>query len=224
MSSIEIKTVTEHNLSNIANIHLSAFPQSALTKLGPEAVRRYYHWQLHGPHDCHAIAAFEDKQMLGFCFGGVFRGALGGFLQKNKRFLFWRVLFRPWLLFNDIFRERLKTAFRSLRLFPVRKQEPKSTVQKKLVKSFSILSIAVDPAIQTKGVGKALMHAAEEEALRQGYDRMHLTVHPTNTNAVQFYLRVGWLKNEENPWVGGMYKILEAREVAKITSNCEQFQ
>lgn len=213
MSNFSIIKITDTSIGSVVKIHLAAFPDSALTKLGAETVCRYYHWQLHGPHDCHAIAAFDDKQMLGFCFGGVFRGALGGFLQKNKSFLFWRVLLRPWLLFNEIFRDRLKTAFRSLRLFPKKKQVQKASVQTNPVKSFSILSIAVDPATQAKGVGKVLMQAAEEEALRQGYDRMHLTVHPTNTNAVQFYLRVGWLKNDEEPWVGGMYKILNGREL-----------
>ncbi|PKO04174.1 MAG: hypothetical protein CVU41_18405 [Chloroflexi bacterium HGW-Chloroflexi-3] len=214
MSDLDIRTVTDDDLIEISRIHLAAFPESALTKLGAEAVHRYYHWQLHGPHDCFAIATFGENQTLGFCFGGVFRGALGGFLQKNKKFLFWRVLLRPWLLFNEIFRERLKTAFRSLRIFPTKKKVKKTSILSNPVSSFSILSIAVDPAIQTKGVGKVLMKAVEEEAIRQGYDRIHLTVHPSNTNAIQFYLRVGWIKNEEDPWAGVMYKILSAGELS----------
>ena len=152
--------------------------------------------------------------MLGFCFAGVFRGALGGFLRKNKKFLFWRVLMHPWLLFNEIFRDRLKTAFRSLRILPTKKKVKKTSTPSNPVKSFSILSIAVDPAIQAKGVGKALMQAAEQEAIRQGYEHMHLTVHPSNTKAVQFYLRVGWNKNDADPWAGGMYKILNAGELS----------
>lgn len=214
MSSILIRNVSESDLLEITSIHMSAFPESALTKLGKEAVRRYYHWQLHGPHDCYAIAAYDVDQMLGFCFGGVFRGALVGFLQKNKQFLFWRVLLRPWLLFNEIFRDRLKTAFRSLRIFPRKKKVIKTSIPSNPVKSFSILSIAVDPSIQTKGVGKMLMQTAELEAIHRGYDHMHLTVHPSNTNAVQFYLRVGWIKKEEDPWSGGMFKILKMGELS----------
>jgi len=213
MTILAIRPINDNDLLEVTRIHLAAFPQSALTKLGAEAVRRYYHWQLHGPHDCYAIAAFDKEQMLGFCFAGVFHGALGGFLQKNKKFLFCRVLLRPWLLFNEIFRDRLKTAFRSLRIFPSKKKMTKNSNPMNPVKSFSILSIAVDPTIQTKGVGKALMKAAEEEAVRRGYERMHLTVHPSNTKAVQFYLKVGWIKNDADPWAGGMYKFLSAGEL-----------
>jgi len=210
IDNVIIRFVQDENLSQVAEVHIRAFSESALTKLGVEIVCRYYHWQLRGPHDCYAIAAFKGEQMLGFCFGGVFRGALGGFLQKNKKFLVWRVLLHPRLLLNEIFRDRLKTAFRSLRVFPTMKKAKKTPIPSNPVKSFSILSIAVDPAIQTKGVGKMLMQAAEEEAVRRGYERMHLTVHPSNTKAVQFYLRVGWLKQKEDNWAGGMYKILSA--------------
>ena len=145
--------------------------------------------------------------MLGFCFAGVFHGALGGFLQKNKKFLFYRVLLRPWLLFNEIFRDRLKTALRSLKIISPKKEKSNPTSNSEKIRSFSILSIAVDPAIQAKGVGKKLMHAAEQEAVKQNYPQMGLTVSPENLQAIKFYAGLGWVKKGD-PWSGSMIKNL----------------
>lgn len=51
--------------------------------------------------------------MLGFYFGGIFRGALSGFVQKNRKFLVLQVLRRPWLIFtNSIYRDRLRVGMR----------------------------------------------------------------------------------------------------------------
>lgn len=83
-SRLVIKKLEFGNLIDVAKVHKRAFPESALSKLGLEATRRYYEWQLLGPHDTYAIGVFENDLLLGFCFGGVFRGALNGFLNKNK--------------------------------------------------------------------------------------------------------------------------------------------
>ena len=59
--SLELK-----DLQSIAILHQKAFQDSALTKLGLEPVRRYYEWQLTGPHDCYAIGAFSaDDELTG---------------------------------------------------------------------------------------------------------------------------------------------------------------
>ena len=110
------------DLPEVTDVHLAAFPDSALTHLGREAVRRYYEWQIVGPHDALNIGAFDDERLIGFCFGGVFRGALGGFLEKNRTFLILRVLTHPWLLFNSLFRER--ASFAVQRLFKRRAPHP----------------------------------------------------------------------------------------------------
>lgn len=210
---LHIDSLTKLDLAHIAAVHVRAFPASALTGLGTEAVQRYYLWQLSGPHDAVALGAFADIQLVGFCFGGVFRGALGGFLRTNRAFLVRQVLMRPWLLSNPLFRDRLTNGLNILRR--VHRQSvlptPPATPA---VRSFGILSIAVNPDIQGGGVGRRLLAEAEQQARQRGFAQMHLTVHPSNTQAIRFYERMGWEQIiGSDGWRGAMRKLLETPPV-----------
>jgi len=195
------------DLQSVAKLHRKAFKDSALTKLGLEPIRRYYEWQLTGPHDCYAIGAFDEKdELLGFCFSGVFRGALSGFLNKNRKFLVTWILTHPWLILNPLVTIRIKIALRIQKKVTT-PSKPKIGEDKK---SFGVLSIAVDPERQGLGIGRLLMDAVEAEAKKRGFQQLHLTVHPTNIQAVTFYERCGWNKvfTEHEVWKGSMRKSL----------------
>lgn len=209
-----IRQIEPSHLSQVATVHLAAFSDSALTKLGREAVRRYYEWQIIGPHDGLNIGAFVGGDLVGFCFGGIRRGALGGFLERNRAFLIRRVMTHPWLLTNPLFRERAQFAVKRLfgRFITKRKQAPQlaavNVVQQ--VPAFGILSIAVDPKYQGHGASQLLMEYSETEARKRGFARMHLTVHPSNTRAVRFYEKMGWQRDTvDGEWEGSMSKVLK---------------
>lgn len=212
-SDVLVLELKKNNLGDVAAIHSSAFPQSAMTSLGHEAVRRYYEWQLIGPHECDALGAFRDGELLGFCFGGKFRGALSGFLRQNRLFLTREVLTHPWLLTSPFFRQRVGFGLQAMRRF--RPREQKRDTQDKSAsrhKSYGILSIGVDRQSQGLGVGRLLMLEAEQRARAAGFDQMHLTVHPDNVQAIGFYQRLGWKKDGQDArgnWSGRMIKILE---------------
>ena len=195
------------DVAEIATIHRAAFSRSAITKLGPVATRRYYDWLLTGPHDQLAIGAFEGDLMVGFLFGGLFRGAMSGFLNKNRTYLAWRVATRPWLLANPLFRNRLGKA---LTIFARQRKKPSveqifATVGRR--RSFGILAIATDPGRQGRGVGRALMQHAEDAARTGDFTRMNLSVLPENRTAVRFYEGLGWEKvGTEHEWGGYMTK------------------
>jgi ribosomal protein S18 acetylase RimI-like enzyme len=193
----------------VVRIHCKVFGDSALTRLGSEAVHRYYKWQLHGPHEVVALGIFCEDQLAGFCFGGVFRGALSGFVQTNRGFLIRRVLAHPWLIANPIFRDRLVLGFRTLQ-YSRRKPLIAAISQPSHVeRSFGILAIAVDPVFQGTGIGKILIRESESQAARQGFARMHLTVHIDNWQAIRFYERMGWEKiTNTHPWDGYMSRRL----------------
>lgn len=206
--SMTVRPIIQHELACAAQIHCLAFPDSALTKLGTEAVRRYYHWLLSGPHDSVCLGAFNGSDMLGFCFGGIFRGALSGYVRANRLFLARRVVTRPWMLANPIFRERLELGMRVLRwnrkpkpaVSPAPSAEPRA-------RSFGILSIAVHPERQGSGVGRLLMAESERIALARGFRQMNLSVHPTNTQAIRFYEGLGWERvTQDGVWTGQMKK------------------
>lgn len=206
-SNFSIKPLTIAVLPEVARIHKDAFRTSALTKLGLEPVRRYYEWQLTGPHDCYAIGVFSaDDELTGFCFGGIFKGSLSGFLKKNRKFLVTWILTHPWLILNPLVTDRIKIALRIKKKITT-PSKPKLTED---VKSFGVLSIAVDPERQGLGIGRLLMDAVEAKARKGGFQQLHLTVHPTNIQAISFYERCGWSKvsTELEEWNGSMRKYL----------------
>ncbi|ARU63906.1 hypothetical protein CBW65_13505 [Tumebacillus avium] len=56
------------------------------------------------------------------------------------------------------------------------------------------LSIAVHPDYQGKGVGRQLMQAIEDKALREGKRKVALRVLATNSGAIEFYKRCGYIE------------------------------
>ena len=210
-SEIIIRALTADDLRAVTTVHKAAFPKSALTALGTEASRRYYEWLLSGPHESAALGAFDHEALAGFCFCGIFRGAMSGFLNRNRFFLMTRVITHPWLLFNPVFRDRLTTGWRALRRFNKPKPvhvaaAPNATA----VKAFGILAIAVNPAVQGKGAGKLLMSAAEQIARQRNFEFMDLSVSTENQQAIDFYERLHWRKAlKDGVWKGEMLKTLD---------------
>jgi ribosomal-protein-alanine N-acetyltransferase len=57
-----------------------------------------------------------------------------------------------------------------------------------------IIAIAVDPRHRCRGIGKALMLAVEEELRKKGVVELWLEVRVSNTRAVKFYKRLGYVE------------------------------
>jgi ribosomal protein S18 acetylase RimI-like enzyme len=202
--AIQISEVDEGRLGDIARLHVDAFPDSVLGRLGVEAVRRNYHWQLTGPHELTALVATEGDAVLGFIFGGIFRGSTIGFVKTQKWFLLRRVLTHPGILGRSVGWHRLALAARLLlRRAPATQIERPDGVPRR---SFGVLAIAVAPDAQGRGVGGRLMKVAAERARAANFVGMHLTVHPENTSAVTFYRNLGWVevREEGSAWSGQM--------------------
>lgn len=207
LENIEFHPIQQKDLMDVTDIHLKAFPERALAGLGREAVCRYYQWQVEGPHDAVALGCFRQNKMVGYCFAGIFRGSLSGFLHKNKWFLARRVLIHPWLITSPLFRERIMTAWRIL-FHRSNKVAPQIMLPQK---SFGILAIAIDPQIQRAGLGGKLMAEMERIAKHHGFTYMHLTVDSQNSSAIAFYNKLGWHEHHatDGVWYGTMTKCLE---------------
>ena len=207
---VVIDDLTEEDLSTVADLHIRAFPDSELGRLGHEAVSRNYQWQFDGPHDLTALAARSNGHVVGFLFGGVFRGSTIGFVKRERWFLLGRVLRNPGMVLRRTSLNQLKLAGRLL----ARRQATPGPERPEAVprKSFGVLSIAVDPALQRSGAGRMLMAEARRRAGEDGFSRMHLTVHPGNKTAVRFYEQGGWhrrITNDDGRWTGQMVLELE---------------
>ncbi len=187
-------------VAEVARVHREAFPRSALSALGTEAVLRYYLWQFGDRHDAVVLGAFDGGQMVGFCVAGVFRGALSGFVRTNRWFLARAVLARPWLA------ARASALVRGGRALRTPFRPPASPARPP---SFGVLALAVEPGHRRRGVGRALLDSAEAAARAEGFDRMHLTVAATNKEAIRFYTACGW-----TPVAGGMEKRLGSAQPA----------
>ncbi|MDX1437791.1 MAG: GNAT family N-acetyltransferase, partial [Anaerolineales bacterium] len=159
--------------------------------VGDEAVRRYYQWQLLGPHNVTALGADFNQTIVGFCFGGQFRGAMSGYVAKNRAYLLLSLLFRPWIFVKPSVLRRIKGLF-SQYMQSLQARPGEAGSSQEVPDYFGILAIAVLPEFQSRGVGKQLMWHAEMAARKQGDPRMRLVVNADNLQAFRFYQSIGW--------------------------------
>jgi ribosomal protein S18 acetylase RimI-like enzyme len=207
MMQLAVAPLDLDDLPAIVAIHVRAFPDSAITVLGPEAVRRYYEWLVDGPHDAVVMGAWQGAKLVGFCAAGVFRGAMNGFLRKNRGYLALHVASHPWLVLSPLIRERLRSAVEITLRFSRRRQRHDAAAAP--APPYGVLSIATDPDVRGSGAGRALMLDAEARARSLGHARMVLTVHPENGRAVRFYEQLGWSRRAETgAWSGAMQREL----------------
>jgi ribosomal protein S18 acetylase RimI-like enzyme len=64
---------------------------------------------------------------------------------------------------------------------------------------FLIDNVAVDPARQGQGVGRALLLEAEAAARRAGFDALYLFTHETMTENLALYERIGYVEYDRRP-------------------------
>lgn len=205
---IQVKLLSFHDLDAVAEIHLATFPSSLISRLGKEAARRYYDWQLNSQDEVSAIGAFDGDKLLGFCFSGIFTKALGGYLVSNRQYLMKRLILRPWLLLNPDFFRKIFRGIRLIIKFSKRGKNAPSASDVTDTKSFGILAIATNPQFQGIGVGRLLMESSEQYAMGKGYQTVHLTVNGNNNKAIRFYEKIGYAKVSINTNGQMMVKVL----------------
>lgn len=211
---IQRKLITS-DLSEIVRVHKAAFPESAMTQLGDEVLRRYYASQLALSDETLRVGRFDGDRLVGFIIAGVANPSIAIFLANNRKFLALQVVKRPWLLFNPLVRDRVARGLQILKR-PAAQAAMKSQPVPQGRRKFNVLAIGVDPARQGTGSGQALMAAAEELARQLEFETMGLTVHPDNTRAVHFYEKQGWERIEEaDGWKGQMRKAVPSAVVSE---------
>jgi ribosomal protein S18 acetylase RimI-like enzyme len=212
-----VATLTPADLDQVAAIHIESFPQSFLSALGQGTVKRYYSWLLTGPHDVTAFGVRSSNgELVGFALGGVFKGALIGFLKKNCVSLAWSIMLRPWLLVRPNHRNRFISGVRTVVPF-LRCEAKNGGSPWPAPKTLGIIAIAVTPKYGRFGHGRRLMDAYDRIARERKFSRMQLRVNPANEVAISFYQKLGWFKTGE-PWTGVMFKpCLESQRMSENT-------
>lgn len=207
------------DIGDVASIHIEAFPESALTRLGPRAVRRYYQWQFSGPHpDPVALGAWRDGQLVGFLVGGARHRAVAGFTCSSPGTLAAGLIAHPAVV-RCVAVPKVRALARAMRHGrKTARAAPGSPEQAPVAgrdgeaptpsRSFGVLSVAVAGPWQGTGVADELLGTAEREARRRGFSRMNLSVNVDNGRAVGFYEKHGWQRSPTSAWDGKMTKAL----------------
>ncbi|MEQ1761673.1 MAG: GNAT family N-acetyltransferase [Pyrinomonadaceae bacterium] len=208
-ANVILKKLEPADLPKIAAVHMSSFPDSALTKLGASIVERYYLWHLTGPHKrVVATGAFIGDECVGFSFSGIFNGSVSGFIKKNKISLIKGVLMNPQHMLDPIYLGRIRTGVKLLRRFSARNPIASCRHKSETV-HYGIVSIAVSRDHQKEGIGQILILDAQEQAIKFGHQMICLTVNPENEQAIRFYEKQNWQKMLQNGlWKGAMIKDL----------------
>ncbi|MBA4138229.1 MAG: hypothetical protein C0518_13015 [Opitutus sp.] len=216
---MQLRRLTHADLFDVADVHVAAFPRAAVSQLGRGAVRRYYETLLACDPRCVGHGAFVGNRLAGFCFTGRRFEIEPEFLRRHRLFLAARAALHPWVIFDPLFRNRLLAGLRHLLRRPVLPAPPAGNGaasnpaddRAQEEESFGVQYLVVDPRHQGQGIGRDLLHAAENRARAQGRRRVELSVFTDNAPAITFYERQGWQKIVSGSrWEGLMAKHLLA--------------
>jgi len=177
----DIIKIEVRHLSQIADVHMKAFPNFFLTFLGPRFLREFYGSFLYDSVGIGFVA--EDAE------SGRVLGVIVGPLMPDGYFK--RLLIKRWwafclasisaVLMRPVIIKRL---FRAL----FYRGEAPSGQQRALLSS-----VAVCPQAQGQGVGQALVRRWVEEVERRGYSGCYLTTDAHNNDKINhFYQKLGW--------------------------------
>ena len=61
---------------------------------------------------------------------------------------------------------------------------------------FTVENVAVHPSRQARGLGRVLLAHAESEAVRSGFDTVHLFTHELMVENIALYSRVGYVEHD----------------------------
>jgi ribosomal protein S18 acetylase RimI-like enzyme len=79
---------------------------------------------------------------------------------------------------------------------------------------FAIANVAVDPAHQRSGVGRALLEHAEHAARRAGFDSIYLYTHELMTENIALYSRIGYVEYDRRPVDGAAHLVFLRKQLS----------
>jgi GNAT superfamily N-acetyltransferase len=174
-----LSPMKQEDVDSVVGVHMKAFQGFFLTFLGPRFLRELYRSIVIDPSGI-AYVYRVDRRVLGFVAG---TSQPAGFYRRLLRQRWWHF---GWAATGPILR-RPEIIPRLLRAF--RMPEQVDT----LAGCGTLMSIAVLPSSQSKGVGKILVQAFLQEATRRRLNQVNLTTDKVNNNSVNsFYRKLGF--------------------------------
>ncbi|MEM2174183.1 MAG: GNAT family N-acetyltransferase [Candidatus Micrarchaeia archaeon] len=179
LKGITFRKMQLSDTNQVVNVHLSSFRGFFLSSLGPKFLDLLYAFIASSP-DGVGFVAVDNSQVVGFVCGSM--KPLGFY----RRFFFkkWREIIFSILL--SIIRNPSIVPRLVWRLVtpPQASAEPGTA---------TLMSIAILPEYQNKGIGKVLIQEFLNEMKKCGMQRVNLTTDRDNNDAVNaFYQRMGF--------------------------------
>lgn len=182
-ASSTLRNAAERDLQTIVAIHLNAFRDSFLTKLGPRFLERYYAIAL--AHDTGILLVSErQSEIEGFVCGFLRPGEFYAKLRRDRRSIAIPVMCA--VARYPSLAARVVYSIRSLR--------KRSTGAE--VGGCELSSIAVSPQAAGAGVGKALLTAFLDRAWAMGAGRVYLLTDTDGNASVNAFYRKGGFRLE----------------------------
>jgi ribosomal protein S18 acetylase RimI-like enzyme len=179
-----IRGMEMRDLPEVVQVHLSSFVNFFLTFLGAAFLKELYRGTIEDPSGI-AIVADSDGGIWGFVSGSV---SPSGFYRRLILQRWWR--FGLACVIPAV--QRPSVIPRLLRAFAM----PGQTAHK--TERGTLMSIAMRPDVQGKGIGKALVLAFLEEAGRRGVRKVDLTTDAVGNEIVnRFYENLGFVCERE---------------------------
>ncbi|MFN7801272.1 GNAT family N-acetyltransferase [Gemmatimonas sp.] len=212
-ATMAVRLMQEADLEAVAQLHISAFPEQLMSRLGVDVVRAYYAWQLRCGATARAFRAAvvgDRNGLAGFVIGGRYHGATSGFVKAYAGTLLLALARNPQLLGDRRVLAKLRAVTCAVVGVWFRRVAP-SRPGPAHEPSFGVLALAVAPNRHGSGVAAQLMQELEGAAMAAGFRAMNLHVNTDNPRAIAFYEKRGWQRDGAHPWTGNMRLPLEHR-------------
>jgi ribosomal protein S18 acetylase RimI-like enzyme len=172
---ISISKLSKSNISEVVSLHYDSFKGFFLTSLGKPFLALFYNAiLLHEDGIC--IGVFDNEKLIGFAIGTTNNsGFYTTILKKNYLKMIWMAF--PNLIFKPLNIKRLISSL--------------VTSHKSNYKNIpTLLSICVSSRQESKGIGRKLLEAFENELSNSGFKELILTTDFDNNEYVnEFYSR-----------------------------------
>lgn len=192
--------MAREDLARVVAIHRGAFPNFFLSLLGPRFLRVFYGF-IAG--EGIAIVALAEGKLAGFV-AGVLEPTLFYRRLMRRRFAQLALAIAPMVLLHPS--TLMRVARRARQRTGAGNDEPEGA---------ELMSLAVDPGQEHRGIGRALVAAFVECVTASGQRRLWLTTDAAdNDRVIHFYESQGFLRSRE-------FVTAEGRAMVELTRDAE---
>jgi ribosomal protein S18 acetylase RimI-like enzyme len=212
-----IKNSQIQDLPDIADCHISCFPNSLATRLGKAYVTKTMEWFLSNPNRFLFHLTLEEK-VVGYC-GGFMPlkpgdGSSSGMLQHAFKQAILGIIKNPLLLFHPEVKQNYPFLWMNIKRRITGKTKPFKPVSasQPFKQHVGLVVIGVLPGFRGAGLAQQLLGEFEEKTKRLRQNEMVLSVKKDNGRAIKAYAAFGWLPLEEHDKTVVMQKFLAGTE------------